>query len=683
MHVKIFSLFLSFALLLPNFASAAPAFTCTDVRQMKNNHRDSRWKSGNIRQLHSRYAKIFSCIKGDKSLKPEHNFWEGIVRYHMSKMETYFAQNAGEAEKFVNSVNAIAHSYGGQISTVCFDRRGRRVDCNKKRSNPDGERLTSALEQRRQEQQADTEEREAAYYLSLVENIPLGKSRDQEEKNALLKIYDAVKNRKDIGKFIAKLAANHKDITPSFITSAFMLYAESLPGGGPEQGLNEIYKYTGSSYDEVIRFSAARAVALYSADRLNASTGEEIDNAPAGKFWLRNEHRAHIAKVLGKAVCGLDINKENEKLLYVAVVSDLARVYELGSGEDMFANAANFLRCSGGGNGASYLAGAMVLALPYAAEGGAAAGTAGTGVAAAPLVVICAAFGVFIYALNDAYVYPTPMQSLMRNFDSYVSSLEETAPAVEEFPINDEIAECTLNCASVAWERDFVKYGAREATAANTATCKQTPQPNDPCGDIRLDNSKEGLKGRVSMFKDFVERLKEYLTHQGIPYSSNTVIRDILAYSFRGDYRKILELLNNKCNQYSNSKMPGVEEGAFVKAFKNERGGGYMPEVEISVDLKPNNIALKDVFSSDVLNKICGDEAFLRGEKEKIDLGNGRSLRNTTHEKGGPRAKGKKHIHYEEQRNGYRCNHSIEFDDQGGSFLKQMRKICSQGRRPS
>lgn len=108
-----------------------------------------------------------------------------------------------------------------------------------------------------------------------------------------------------------------------------------------------------------------------------------------------------------------------------------------------------------------------------------------------------------------------------------------------------------------------------------------------------------------------------------------------------------------------------------------------MPEVEISVDLKPNNIALKDVFSSDVLNKICGDEAFLSGEKKEIDLGNGRSLRNTTHEKGGPGAKGKKHIHYEEQRNGYRCNHSIEFDDQGGSFLKQMRKICSQGRRPS
>ncbi|WP_428047666.1 hypothetical protein, partial [Candidatus Proelusimicrobium excrementi] len=531
MHVKIFSLFLSFALLLPNFASAAPAFTCTDVQQMKNNHRDSRWKSGNIWQLHSRYAKIFSCIKGNKSLKPEHNFWESIVRYHMSKMETYFAQDAGEAEKFVNSVNAIAHSYGGQISTVCFDRRGRRVDCNKKRNNPDGERLTSALEQQRQEQQADTEEREAAYYLSLVENIPLGKSRDQEEKNALLKIYDAVKNRKDISKFIAKLAADHTDITPSFITSAFMLYAESLPGGGPEQGLNEIYKYTGSSYDEVIRFSAARAVALYSADRLNASTGEEIDNSPAGKFWLRNEHRAHIAKVLGKAVCGLDINKENEKLLYVAVVSDLARVYELGSGEDMFANAANFLRCSGGGNGASYLAGAMVLALPYAAEGGAAAGAAG--------------FGVFIYALNDAYVYPTPMQNLMRNFDSYVSSLEETAPAVEEFPINNETAECTLNCASVAWERDFVKYGAREATAANTATCKQTPQPNDPCGDIRLND----LDGRVSMSRDFVKRFKEYLTHQGIPYSSNTIIRDILGYSFRGDYRKILELLNNKCVQ--------------------------------------------------------------------------------------------------------------------------------------
>lgn len=497
----------------------------------------------------------------------------------------------------------------------------------------------------------------------------------------MLKIYDAVKNRKDISKFIAKLAADHKDITPSFITSAFMLYAESLPGGGPEQGLNEIYKYTGSSYDEVIRFSAARAVALYSADRLNASTGEEIDNSPAGKFWLRNEHRAHIAKVLGKAVCGLDINKENEKLLYVAVVSDLARVYELGSGEDMFANAANFLRCSGGGNGASYLAGAMVLALPYAAEGGAAAGAAGAGVAAAPLIVICAAFGVFIYALNDAYVYPTPMQSLMRNFDSYVSSREETAPAVEEFPINDEIAECTLNCASVAWERDFVKYGAREATAANTATCKQTPQPNHPCcdGNIRLND----LDGRVSMSRDFVKRFKEYLTHQGIPYSSNTIIRDILGYSFRGDYRKILELLNNKCNQYSNSKMPGAENGAFVKAFKNERGGGYMPEVEISVDLKPNNIALKDVFSREVLNKICGDEAFLSGEKKEIDLGNGRSLRNTTHEKGGPGAKGKKHIHYEEQRNGYRCNHSIEFDDQGGSFLKQMRKICSQGRRPS
>lgn len=672
MRVKIFSLFLSFALLLPHFASAAPDFTCADVRQMKNNHRDSRWKSGDIWQLSSRYAKIFSCIKRDKSLRPNHNFWESIVRYHMSKMEAYFAQNASAAEQFANSVSAIARSYGNPTQTICFNRQGKRIPCKKKSQsqNADGDKLSSALEQQRADQETDAQEREADYYLSLVENLPPGKERDQEERAALLKIYDAVEKRKDISKFIAKLAKNHKDITPSFITSAFMLYAESLP----TEGLNAIYKYTGSSYDEVIQFSAARAIALYSADRLNIQTGEKIDNVPAGKFLLGNEHRAHIAEVLGKSACGLDTAKENEKLLYVALVSDLSRVYELGSGEEMFANAANFLRCSGGENGSSYLAGAMVLAITYTSEAGATA----VGTAAAPLLVVAAGVGLFIYALNDAYVYPTPMQNLMRNFDSYLSSPEAAAPAVEEFPINDEIVGCTLNASSIAWERDFVKYGAREASAANTATCRQTPQPNDPCGDIRLND----LDGRVSMSRDFVKRFKEYLTHQGIPYSSATVIRDILSYSFRGDYRKILELLNNKCNQYSNSKMPG-ENGAFVKAFKNEKGGGYMPEVEISVDLKPNNILLKDVFSSDVLNKICGDAAFLNGEKKEIDLGSGRSLRNTTHEKGGPGAKGKKHVHYEEQRNGYRCNHSIEFDDQGGSFLKQMRKFCSQGRRPS
>lgn len=680
MHVKILALFLSFALLLPNFALSASNFTCADVQQMKNNSKDSRWKSGNIWQLSSRYAKIFSCIKRDKSLRPNHNFWESIVQYHMSKMETYFAQNADAAEQFANSVSDVARSYGNSVQTICFNRQGKRIPCKKevRSQNADGDKLSSALEQQREERETDAREREADYYLSLVENLPSGKARDQEERAALLKIYDAVKKRKDISKFIAKLASSHKDITPSFITSAFMIYAESLPSGGPEQSLNEIYKYTGSSYDEVIQFSAARAIALYSADRLNIQTGEEVDNVPAGKFWLRNEHRAHIAEVLGKSVCGADIGKENEKLLYVAVVSDLSRIYELGSEEEMFANASKFLRCSGRGNGSAYLAGAMVLAMPYAAEAGSAAGAAGVGAVAAPLLVVTAGFGFFIYALNDAYVYPTPMQILMRNFDYYVSTPEAISPAVEEFPINDETALCTLNASSIPWERDFVKYGAREASAANTATCRQTPQPNDPCGDIRLND----LDGRVSMSRDFVKRFKEYLTRQGIPYSSATVIRDILSYSFRGDYRKILELLNNKCNQYSNSKTPGGN-GAFVKAFKNEKGGGYMPEVEISVDLKPNNIALKDVFSSDVLNKICGDEAFLSGEKKEIDLGNGRSLRNTTHEKGGPGAKGKKHVHYEEQRNGYRCNHSIEFDDQGGSFLKQMRKFCSQGRRQS
>ena len=673
MRVKMLSLFLSFALLLPNFAFSASTFTCEDVRQMKNNSKDLRWTRGDIWELSARYKKIVSCIKSDKSLISSRDFWITMRQYYVSQIANYVAQDFDETNKLFASINAISYIYSEKLRLVCFDRVGNIVPCDDKMSSTDGERLLSALEQQRRVQETEAKEKEAAYYLSLVENIPLGKSRDQEEKNALLKIYDAVKNRKDISKFIAKLAANHRDITPSFITSAFMLYAESLPGGGPEQGLNEIYKYTGSSYDEVIRFAAARAVALYSADRLNVSTGEEIDNAPAGKFWLRNEHRAHIAEVLGKAVCGFDINKENEKLLYVTVVSDLARVYELGSGENMFANAANFLICSGGENGASYLAGAMVLALPYAAEG-----AAGAVVAAAPLLVVCAGFGLFIYALNDAYIYPTPIQNLMRNFDSYVSTPEETSPSVEEFPVNDEIAECTLNASSIAWESSFAKYGAREASASNTATCRQNPQPNDPCGDIRLND----LDGRVSMSRDFVKRLKEYLTHQGIPYSSSTTIRDILGYRFSGNYRIILELLNNKCNQYSNSKMPGAENGAFVKAFKNEKGGGYMPEVEISVDLKPNNIELKDIFSRRILKKICADEAFLSGKKEEIDLGNRCSLRNTTHEKGGHGAKGKKHIHYEEQRNGYRCNHSIEFDDKGGSFLKQMRKICKQYKRP-
>lgn len=262
MHVKILSLFLSFALLLPNFALSASNFTCADVRQMKNAPQDRRWKSGTVKELSSRYETIASCIKKDKSLRPNPKFWEeSIIKYHLSRMESYFAQDPNSAEKFANSVSSISHSYGNPIYTICFNRQGKRIPCKKKvrSQNTDGDKLSSALEQQRDDQEADAQERESDYYLSLVENLPSGKARDQEERAALLKIYDAVEKRKDISKFIAKLASSHKDITPSFITSAFMIYAESLP----TEGLNAIYKYTGSSYDEVIQFSAARAVFLH------------------------------------------------------------------------------------------------------------------------------------------------------------------------------------------------------------------------------------------------------------------------------------------------------------------------------------------------------------------------------------------------------------------------------------
>ena len=676
MRLKVFSLFLSFALLLPNFVFAAPAgFTCNDVRTMKNNRNDPRWKSGGIKQLAARYSKIASCIAANGALKPNGTFWESMVQYHMRYMETYFAQDPAAAETFVKSVSKISRSFGGVVNTVCFDTRGRRVPCNKKRASVDEGAITSALEQKREETEEESNRREEEGWFSLVENLPPGEEGDKEEFSALTRIHSAIKQGRDISKFIAKLASNHKKISASFIVSAFMLFAESLPKNSAD-ALNEIYKYVSGSYDEVIKFSAARAVALYSDDRLNRSTGEEIANSPAGKFWLNGAQRAKVAEVLAASVCGLDISKENEKLLYVAVVSDLARVYELGSGSDMFANAASILKCNGGGaGGTSYLAGTTaVLALGYTGE--AAAGAAASA-AGGVLLLIGGAVVLFGYALNDAYSpgYPTPVESLMRNFDLYTSAAEEPAPAVEEFPLNEQIIEHTLNVTSVAWSPDFVRYGAREATASNTATCRQQPQPDQDCGGIKLND----LRGRVSNQGDFVSRFKDYLRGNGIPYASSTTIRDLLRYNFRGTYRTILELLNNKCNQFENSKMPAGagESGAFVKAYQVD-GGGYMPEVEIGVDLKPNNISLKDVFSTEIIDKICKDKAFLDGTKDKLDLGNGRSIRNTTHERGGEGGHGRKHIHYEEQRNGFRCNHSIDFDDAGGSFLKQMRKVCRE-----
>lgn len=286
----------------------------------------------------------------------------------------------------------------------------------------------------------------------------------------------------------------------------------------------------------------------------------------------------------------------------------------------------------------------------FAAAMEAAAGTAKTGVAvvsSSPLgstVAVVGGVAIFVYALNDAYApgYKAVFTRAKERFWNEVFS------APDYSGVDDSI----FRVIPADWSAEFAKYGAAEATAENTATCKPK-RPNADCGKITIKQVKSYFSSPESPVP--VGELNAHLRDLfGTKFTKSTAIGDLLPYFPPGDRVGVLfDFIANNCDSFTNSK----DGTAFPRPVKKGNAIGW--EVEVGLNIR--NTPLTDVLSDVIINKLCQGNAYLQ---EKIDLGNGSWIRNTLHEKDN------NHFHYEDGL----CNHSISFT--GDSFIDKMRKIC-------
>lgn len=223
----------------------------------------------------------------------------------------------------------------------------------------------------------------------------------------------------------------------------------------------------------------------------------------------------------------------------------------------------------------------------------------------------------------------------------------------EVFTPHSGVDDRILQVIPVDWSAEFAKYGAVEATSSTTPTCKGK-RPEVDCGKINMKQVKSYFSSPNSPVS--VGELNAYLRNLfGNTFTKSTTIGELLPRFPQGDRVGVLfEFIVNNCDSFTNSK-GGT---AFPKLVKKENA--VATEVEIGVNI--GNTPLTKVFSEGIIATLCRGNAYL---SEVIDLGNGRWIRNTGHEKNG------NHFHYEDGP----CNHSINFT--GVSFIDQMRNICA------
>ena len=650
MKNKFITLFTVLALVLTSFVPVfgQNAFTCKDLAAMNKNQKDSRWRGGSVKDLAYRYGIIARCIKKNPLLLPDGPFWQYNATQIIAKLNVYYKQNKEQAELLVDNINSISRAYKTDTSVYCIDKKGRLKPCSA------GSKIDKTLEEKRRQSANPSD-----MYMYLAETLPEGKPRNKEEVKALQTIAQGVYNGCEIKRFVEQLVTkNSKSISNNFINSVFMIFAQSLS----QDKIDDIYQYAAGDYPARIKLAAARAIAVNSADRLDLRTNEEIDNRPRGRFYLSNKQRRGVKDVFAETASRLNLSKQNEKMTYNVLAENLSRIYELGTGKDFTLNVAKFLgygKKGGDGSGGYVAAGVIALAVP--AEEAAAYGLSVSSAALAEIAVPVGAVVIFYIALEDAYKYPSALQLLMDDYSNLVDM-----PALEEAQAQ---ALAAAEAEVPLWQEGWAAYGAKTQSRSKAQTCRQQPSPESTdCSQIK----KKNLKDR-GLNKRFEDGLNENLKRLGVSYNQNTTIGDILRQPIDGKYRQPLEMLNQKCNQFSDSSGNPV----FMKVRQVERG--YIPEVEVKVKL-PAGTSLKKVFSNGIWDIVCSSESFLYGgssdRADRVDLNNGRTLRNSDHERNST----KKHIHYEEKRGNYLCNHSVFFDDSSGSALQQIRQICQERR---
>ncbi|MBP3336935.1 MAG: hypothetical protein J6L59_00840 [Clostridia bacterium] len=418
-------------------------------------------------------------------------------------------------------------------------------------------------------------------------------------------------------------SANPKEpdyVHPLILNAAFFLYAKKITAA--EQGNIEKYLPHQAIYSNIDPKYASR-VQLAAASALFAFA-KKNPQAIKPKFSLASSYETvqNTLSASGVMVGALSVSVSLS--FWEAVAA---------AGGELSASAAEFT--------------AAIKAAASAAKPGVAV------VSSSPLgatVAVVGGVAIFVYALNDAY---TPGYKAIFN-----RAKERFWNEVFSSPDYSGVDAPILRVIPASWSAEFAKYGAAETTAENSATC-QPKEPQQNCDDIQIKDLRSYLSLPEGQRPISASGVREYLRELQIPFSKSTRIKDLLLLLKPDDLvRDVFQFIINNCDSYTNSQGNSTNgANAFIRPRKD--GDFIVPDIEVGVNI--DNTLLTDVLSEEIIDTLCKDQAYLQ---EFIDLGNGRWIRNTQHEKEN------NHFHYEEGP----CNHSIFFT--GDNFIDKMRKIC-------
>lgn len=539
-----------------------------------------------------------------------------------------------EGVAFEKSLRNFNRASGVQGGTLCVDMSGKRVPC-KNTSNNVHDQITNQMNgggannppaNGTESDDTDTEisgGHDFDFCFGVGEGTP---NPELENRIRQLARFDKNQLSSAIDVLVAAGSGDPSDpeyVHPLILKAAFFLYAQKITAAEQkniERYLNPQGIYSGIDSAHASSVSLAAASALFAFAKQNPEAIE-------AKFPLSSSYGTVQNTLSASDVMVGAIAIAYAPSFWKAVAAEMAAM-----GGEVTGSAAAF-------------AASVKTAMATAAK---------TGVA----VVSSAEMGItllfvgglvcFIYALNDAYSpgYKAAFQRAKAKFWNEVLSQPE----------NPGVDDSILRVIPADWSPYFAKYGSAEATAANTATC--TPkQPQEQCEKITMKQVKSYFSSPESPLP--VGELNAHLRRLfDKDFTKSTTIGELLPRFPVGDsVGELFKFIAQNCDSFKNSK-GGT---AFPKPVK--QGSSFVRELEIGVNI--GNIPLTQVLAESIISTLCRGNAYLN---ERIDLGGGRWIRNTEHERNGD------HFHYGEGE----CNHSINFT--GGSFIDKMREICAARR---
>lgn len=625
MH-KVFSLFIIFCLLLNNvpLVFAASNRGSCNVSAMLGSSQNGQWLNLSCLRQVTTYIKNHPQEKRNRRTVCM-DAADRIVRHSISLLRQGQTQ---QGRSYEEPLRKFSRAAGLPRNVVCVTLAGKQVPCSP------GERTrTEVINGVRGQEQvppegADVVVEETDHFFDFIFTQGTGTS-DPELTN---KIKRLAKMNKDelygaISVMVVAGSADFRDpdyVHPLILNAAFFLYAKKITPA--EQGFIEAYLnpqdvFSGidSKYADKVRLAAANALFAFA------------QNNPAAvesKFSLSSSYGTVQNTLSASGVMAGAVAIPVSLTFWELFAAEAA-----AAGGEMAASIAQF-------------SAAMQAAAASTAEAGMAVVSSG---ALGAAVVFIGGVALFVYALNDAYSpgYKAAFNRAKAKFWDEVFSPQYHAG------VDDSI----LRVVPVDWNISFAKYGSAEATATNTATC-QNKEPQEQCEKITWKQSKSYFSSPESPMP--VGRLNAYLRDNlGNTFTNSSSIKDMMDLlkrkGLQGDRPyQMFDFISRNCDSFKNSK------GGTAFPRPVEKGGALVPDVEVGINI--GNTPLTKVLSEGIISILCLNNAYL---KEIIELGDGRWIRNTDHEKNG------NHFHYQKGP----CNHSFNFT--GDSFINQMRAICA------